>query len=72
MLDVNVLRYVRSHGVVGELDCSVVVFINCYGTVLLLVDILHQLPKVHSTFPGVADRYVFGFSGEENNYLFLF
>jgi hypothetical protein len=36
VFDVDVLRSVRSHGVVGELDRSLVVFICYCGTALLL------------------------------------
>jgi hypothetical protein len=69
VLDVDVRRHVRSHGVVGELDCSPGVFIVRCGTALLSVDILYQLPEVHKLLPGPADRHVLRFCGGESHLL---
>jgi hypothetical protein len=63
--NVDVFRQVRSHGDVGELNRSLVVFISCCGiTALALVGILHQLRETHSALPCEVDNNVFHLRGE--------
>jgi hypothetical protein len=71
LLVVNVLRHVSNRGVVGELNCSLIVFIDCCGTVLLLMDIFHQLPEFHCALPGAAGRYVFRSCDGKSHYFML-
>jgi hypothetical protein len=63
---------VRSHGVVDELDHYFVAFIDCCGTVLALLDVLHKLPKVRIALPGAADCNVLCLCVAESHYLLLF
>jgi hypothetical protein len=71
VLDVNVLRFVRSPRIVGEFYGSFVIFVDFRGAALPLVDIVHELPEVHSTLTGPADCYILRFRGRESSYLLL-
>jgi hypothetical protein len=57
VFDVNVLRFVRSYRIVGEFHGSLVVFVDCRGAALPLVDIVHELPQVHGILIGPAHRH---------------
>jgi hypothetical protein len=50
VLDVDVFLPVLGHGVVSKLECSLVL-IDCRSTVLVIVDIFHQLSKCTALCP---------------------
>jgi hypothetical protein len=63
VLDVNVPCHVGSHGVLGKLARSLVVLVECCGTALLFVDILHELQEVHSASSSAIDCHILCFCG---------
>jgi hypothetical protein len=67
VLDVDALRYVRSHRLVGEFDGYLVVFVDCRGAAIPLVGISHTLPEMHRTLSGPADNRILRFRGIESN-----
>jgi hypothetical protein len=72
VLDVDVFCHVRGHGVVSKLDCVLIVLIECSrSTVLALVDILHQLPKVYSALSCATYIDILCLCGGQGHHLLL-